>query len=122
MTLHPPASLGPLPGRWLAQAPLLVGGLAGGVLLALFAAVVRGGVRQAEADHRAQDARTEATWRCNALRVRAERDACHCGLQAPATAQRADTAPGSSGSTISTRRLICRPPALSSPASGRVSP
>lgn len=63
-----------------ARAQLLVGGLAGVALLSVFAGVVALGVRRAESDHRAQAALLEATWRCNALRVRAERDACRCRL------------------------------------------
>lgn len=92
MSLHrpPPADPPPIPcpplappGRLLAQ--VLAGGLAGGALLAVFAGVVGGWVRQAESGHRAQAALAEATWRCHARRVRAERDACRCALQPPST-------------------------------------
>lgn len=84
MTAEPtatlPAPAGPPGPAAHARAQLIVGGLAGVALLSVFAGVVTLGVRRAESDHRAQAALHEATWRCNALRVRAERDACRCRL------------------------------------------
>lgn len=92
MSLHrppaahpPPIPCPPLapPGRLLAQ--VLAGGLAGSALLAVFAGVVGGWVRQAESGHRAQAAQAEAIWRCHARRVRAERVDCRCALRPPST-------------------------------------
>lgn len=79
-TVTLPAPAGPPGPAAHARAQLIVGGLAGVALLSAFAGVVTLGVRRAESDHRAQAALHEATWRCNALRVRAERDACRCRL------------------------------------------
>lgn len=68
-------------GHGPARVALGVAMLASAVLLVVFAVVVVRAVRQAEATHRAQAALLEATWRCNALATRAQREGCRCRLQ-----------------------------------------